>query len=1197
MRSFLIAMCLVLVAWSSFAQSDRGTITGTISDPASAVVPGAKIEAKNAQTDAVYNTASTTAGNYTLAQLPAGTYQISASMPGFKKYVRTGITVLVAQTLRIDVKLEVGNITEMVEVNADAPLLRTESGELSDNIKIDRMDNLPILSVSSGPSGIRNPYAITQLIPGSSYSNNSVVRVNGTPGNTQALRIEGQDSTTGLLSGTPQMTAPSVDAIQEYSVQSSNYAAEYGQAGGAVFNATMKSGTNAFHGTVYDYFVNEALNANTPYSNVKPRQRRNDYGFTFGGPVQIPRIYDGHDKTFFFFNFEQFRETLIYNNLPVTVPTQAFRNGDFSSLLTGTILGTDPAGQPIYENQIYDPHSTQTVKGVTFRLPFMGCDGQHRNVICTDPSSPRYTALDPVALKVQNYIPMPNRSASLYPYTSNYLPTFTSPTVTTIAAVKIDHQLSAKMKLSGYYSHSGQTATNVVGLGSADGLPEPITRAQGSFNTSHTIRLSLDDSITPTMLLHVGVGTVHYLFRDDATVTNFDVEKELGLKGTYAMGRFPYFTGLTTGAYGGTATMGPYSQTHSNEERPTANASLTWVRSTHTFKIGADIILDGYPTTNLMISSGQFNFSSNETGLPVSQPLGGKSVGFAYASFLLGAVDSGNVGVPARHREGNHSFALFVQDSWKVTQKFTLDYGLRWDYQTYLSEQYGRLPSFGATTPNPKADNMPGAYIFEGYGPGRCNCKYGEIYPYAFGPRLGAAYQILPKTVFRAGIGIVYSKTASNGMVSISGVAANNNFVSLGLNQPAMWLKDGLPVTAVWPNFDPGQQPVFAGTIGTAPTLVDRNAGRPPRQIQWSIGIQREITKDLAVDIAYVANRGVWWQANSLLDLNRLTPQILADHGLDISNAADRTLLMTPLASQTRIAAPYASFPKTQTVAQALRPYPQFGSIGVRWAPLGKTWYDSLQVRVIKRFSHNLDFTYNFAWQKELTLGAESEGGGGVVNDVLNRGVNKYISQYSQPLQSTLAATYTLPKWGKNKVLSLLVRDWQISAMLQYKSGLPIRAPGAQNLYATQMLISASAGGPFADRVSGEPLFTKDLNCTTCFDPNRDFVLNPKAWADPSGGRVGTSAAYYSDYRYRRRPSENMSLGRIFRIQEKVNLNIRAEFTNIFNRIQPNNPSSTNALSTQTRNSTGKPLGGFGYIDTATAGSPRGGMIVARLQF
>ena len=1213
MRSVAIVVCFVLVACSSFAQSDRGTITGTISDPAGAVVAGAKIEVRNTQTEAQYETASTTTGNYTLAQLPAGAYQLTASVTGFKQYVRTGINVLVAQTLRIDIPLEVGNIAETVTVNADAPLLRTESSELSDNVKIDRVNDLPIVQVGGGSSGIRNPLAVTQLIPGSSWASNEYLRVNGTPNNTQALRIEGQDSSTGLYNGTPQMTAPSVDSIQEFSVQTSNYNAEFGQAGGAVFNTTMKSGTNSFHGSAYDYIVNEALNASTPYSNLKARMRRHDYGFTFGGPVWIPGVYDGHDKTFFFFNFEQFREKQISNNRPQTVPIAAYRNGDFSSILVGYPdhpIGTDQAGHPIYENEIYNPYTTQTVDGKTFRLPFMGCDGQHMNVICTDPGSPNYTPFDPVALKIQDYIPLPNQPVAQFPFTNNYLPIFESPSVTTIPAVKIDHQLSPKVKISGFYSHGYTESHNLILYGGADGLPYPLTAARDYYGPTDTIRLSLDDAITPTMLLHVGVGMIYYRFADDSPVTDFDTEKELGLTGTYGRGRFPYFPGMTQGSYGGMVGMGPMGQSNMVEERPTANASLTWVKSNHTVKLGAEMTLDGFPSTVFNNANGQFAISANQTALPVGQWLGGKSVGFPYASFLLGAVNNGSIALPAESHLGQQAWALFVQDSWKVTRKLTLDYGLRWDYQTYLTETYGRMSSFGLTTPNPKTDNIPGATVFEGYGEGRCNCDYAENYPYAFGPRFGAAYQINPKTVFRVGIGIVFSKAPNNDFATL-GIYGNNMFRSPGLNQPAMWLKDGVPIVPVWPNYDPGQQPVYAGTIGTAPTLVDRNAGRPPRQIQWSIGFQREITKNLAVDVSYVGNRGVWWQANSLADINRLTPEILAANGLNISNAADRDLLMAPLFSQTRIAAPYPSFPVNETVGQALRPYPQFGAIPIRWAPLGNTWYDSLQVRVTKRFSHNFDFTYNFVWQKEFTLGSEEAASFGAdVNDVLYRNLNKHISSFSQPIQSTLAATYTVPKWGSNKVLSWIVRDWQISAMLQYKSGRPIRVPSAQNMYSSQMMYNPGFmpnaflnsllgfGGPWADRVPGEPYFTKDLNCTSCFDPNQDFVLNPKAWADPSPGRIGYAAAYYDDYRFRRRPVENMSLGRIFRIKEGIDLNIRAEFTNIFNRIQPNNPSSGNALSTQVKDPvTGKPLGGFGYIDTGSAGAPRGGMIVARVTF
>src|SRR5215475_2730057 len=326
MRRLLVGVFVFSMAVSiCYGQSDRGTITGTVLDTTKAVIPGVSVVATNGETDAKYETVTTETGNYTLTQVPSGTYQISVVLPGFKKYVRQGITVLVAQTLRIDVSLEVGAATDEVTVNADATLLRTESSDVSHNVNTTRMDELPILGIGgvlSGSAGIRNPYAMVQLIPGSTWTPNSLVRLNGTPANTQSFRIEGQDASNTGTPGVPAQSQSGVDAIQEVAIQTSNFAAEYGQVGGGVFNVTMKSGSNQFHGTVYDNFVNEVFNAGNPFKtglpNTRPRARRNDYGFTVGGPVQ-------RDKTFFFVNWEQFRETQYVDNQYQTVPTLAYR--------------------------------------------------------------------------------------------------------------------------------------------------------------------------------------------------------------------------------------------------------------------------------------------------------------------------------------------------------------------------------------------------------------------------------------------------------------------------------------------------------------------------------------------------------------------------------------------------------------------------------------------------------------------------------------------------------------------------------------------------------------------------------------------------------------------------------------------------------------------------------------------------------
>jgi len=495
-----------------------------------------------------------------------------------------------------------------------------------------------------------------------------------------------------------------------------------------------------------------------------------------------------------------------------------------------------------------------------------------------------------------------------------------------------------------------------------------------------------------------------------------------------------------------------------------------------------------------------------------------------------------------------------------------------------------------------------------------CSCIYAHNYPWGFGPRLGFAYQVAPKTVARGGAGIIYNGTDNDNKAS-SNVASSNPFNSPAFGQPAMTFSQGVPYTAeqiAWPNFNPGGYP-SPGTFSSPPIVVDPNAGRPARTYQWSLGVQRELVRDLVVEATYVGNHGIWWQAPTQVNYNAINTQVLALYGLNINNPADQQLLISPLNSGLAISRgfnpPYAGFPLTATVAQSLRPFPQFaaggGTTGVGaasaaglsplWAPLGDTWYEALQLKVTKRLSHGLDFTYVFTWQKTLDIGAESDspaGSSGQVNDVFNRPVNKYLSVYDQPLISTLAVNYTVPRLNTNRVLSWIARDWQPTAFLQYASGMPILAPVSTNNLSAMLFQST-----FDTRVPGVPLFTQELNCH-CFDPNKTFVLNPAAWVNPPAGQFGTASAYYNDYRYQRRPVENIGLGRVFRIRERVTLSIRAEFTNIFNRTEMANPTSTNILATQTRNAAGQTTAGFGWINTSSVFTqPRQGDIIARFRF
>jgi hypothetical protein len=1253
MRPVLCVLCLLLLIGAAFAQSDRGTITGTISDPTGAMIGGATVVAKNTQTGTDYQAASTGTGNFTLAQLPIGTYELSVTATGFKKYARPGIIVSVAQVVRVDVKLEVGQITELVTVEAESPLLKTESGELSHNISYDRVDSIPLLTLGGGAGlmgNIRNPLQIVTLLPGASFASENTLRINGMPSSSQAIRIEGQDATNGLWRQINQTNQAGVDAIQEVSVQTSNFSAEYGQAGGGYFNYTMKSGTNRIHGSVYDYNVNEAYNSGTPNTDdgtgkhQKGVQRRNDYGFTFGGPVYIPKLYDGRDKTFFFFTFEQFREAqVIVPTTRQTVPIPAYKAGDFRQALgpqltVGGAAVVDPFGRPVYQNQIYNPFKTYLgPNNEVMRDPVMGCSGTEaeRNVICTNPGSPNYIPLDPVALKIQSLMPDP-----LGPFSGDLINNYSTPAYqnwrhTTIPSVKIDHNLSAKVKLSGYFSATIGNSPNANGFETFE-----WTGVTPMVNRSYTTRLNYDHTLKPTLLFHVGIGLMYT--NAPSPPKDYDQSK-LGFKYNFAAPMFPAI-GVTTGAGqkgGNGLTIGAGWPTKwSKDIKPTANTNLTWVKGNHTIKAGGELVLEGLPVLNYSRAGGNYSFAAEQSALPWETGRGFNSTtGFTYASFLMGLTSGLAYSQVTDTRLGNHSLGMYIQDTWKITRRLTMDYGLRYDLMSLLREQYGRMQNADFGRPNPlvvpagSTQGLPGKMIYEA----TCNCRFGQTYKFAFGPRLGVAYQINNKTVFRAGAGISYGSSPNNAYLSLS-VADWYTRSPSGYGYPATLLKDGNPEpNLVWPDFTdhypaetlPGVRPPVTPFISIA-----NNTGRPPRIFQWSIGLQREIARNLVLEANYVGNRGAWWTAPLMAtdNYNALTPEGLKSMrkygnttGLDVTVAADRNLLNTPISNPNVIArfpqlanpnAVYQGFPASQPLRQALRPHPQwFGIPPFLGPPLGDTWYDSLQAKLTKRFSHGLDLQAAFTWQKELTLGVNSDTSyltpnPPLINDVFDRMSNKQISSFSKPFMLVISFNYMTPKAfaGFNRALSYIVRDWSLAGVLRYQSGDVIRVPSSNGglLYAMARGYDnnpALWGGAatFWNRVPGEPLLLVDPNNRN-WDPTKQLVLNPKAWVEPAPGTFSNSAPYYNNYRWQRQPSESLSFGRNFQIlpePKNVVFSVRIEFQNIFNRMFLSAPSATNPGAFTTYYGSGALSGGYGFVNTVggAGARPRSGQIVARIQF
>jgi hypothetical protein len=1266
---FFLIVCLTAFALAASAQTDRGTLTGTVSDPSGAVIPGVSIEAKNVQTGATYQAGSSETGNYTLAQLPAGTYELSAELPGFRKFVRTGIVVAVATVLRIDVTLEVGAAGESITVDTASPLLKTESGEVGHNLTTDQVNNLPVLTLSpsvgqaSTLGNVRNPLQVLNLLPGASFANDNQLRVNGMPSATQAIRIEGQDATNGRHRQYNQGVQASVEAIQEVAVQTSNYAAEFGQAGGGYFNYTMRSGTNQFHGGAYDYFVNEALSAGTPFTDristgdvqragqhIRNRQRKNDYGFNIGGPIWFGKLYDGHGKSFFFFNFEQFRETQFINTGIATVPTLAYRRGDFSQALIpcaqsdpaclsdgtrgltiGGALARDPLGRFVPQNALYDPRTTRLApNGSVIRDPFPN------NAIPPE-------LMDRTALIIQSMIPLPTNNNVVNNYV---IPGYTNFRHTTIPSFKIDHNFNEKNHLSWYF-HRTHTVSP-----SANGFTQPFSGAISQNEMNYTLRLNYDRTISPTAMLHVGVGYFQYNWPQ--VLQDFDQSK-LGWAKNYYVDMFPAIGGIFNAARGGfSPNMGAtLLNKYLKDIKPTANANLTMVKGNHSYKMGGELIVEGFPTVSYSRATGGYTFAAQQSGLPWEDGQGlNATTGFAYASFLLGYANSMNAALVTNVRLGNHSWAAYIQDSWKVTRKLTLEYGLRYDRVTLLREQYGRMQSADFTKPNPLVGNLPGSVSYEA----TCNCSFNRNYPYAFGPRFALAYQIGSggKTVLRLGSGIIYGTAPNLGNVTRSA----GDFYTLGvpgygLNRYA--LSDGNPFaegnafgnpTIFFPDFRqkypyeiyPGLRPPQSPFIS-----IDRNAGRPPRQIHWSIGLQREVMPNLMVEAAYVGNRGVWWVAPLLAkqNYNSHTPASLkTTWGLDITNAADRALLTQPIRSPQVIARfphlanpnnVYPGFPADQTLIQALRPHPQWVGIPpFLGPPLGSTWYDSLQAKATQRFSRGLSGQVAFTWQKEFVLGTGTDTsyltpGNVIINDVFDYKQNKQISPFSRPLMLVIAFNYTTPGFdfgdgAAAKIMSAVARDWTIGTVLRYQSGEVLRVPASNNNLLRQLGRGPEnnpalwgGGTTLYNRIPGQPLLLKDPNCH-CIDPTRDLVLNPNAWVDAPPGQFGVTAPYLNDYRWQRQPAESMSFGRSFFVNRERNakFEVRAEFYNVFNRLFLSSPEpvklsgggagilvGANPAAATTRDNQSRLTGGYGYVNWVNgAGSqPRAGQVVARLTF
>jgi len=1271
MRSVSLAVGLCLFSASLvFGQGALATVTGTISDPSGAAIANAPIEIRNLGNGAIFTAASTQTGNYTVSQLPIGDYDMSISVSGFKTYSHTGFHLAAAQDMREDVTLNVGQTSESVTVTAESSLLKTENSTVAQNVTLSQLNNLPVLIVGATNSGFRDPFSATRLVPGVRYAGGSNIAsgttaavttlvINGTPSNSFNATLDGMTTTpTGpRLLGAQMQTQPSVDAIEEVAIETSNFAAEFGTAGGAMINMVTKSGTNQYHGSGYDYGTNEAMNAHQPYTFNRNVVKQHDWGYTFGGPVWIPKVYDGKNKTFFFWSFEQYRNKNINQSNTTTVPLPAYRTGDFSNLITaegflitqaapsnnsancasigltaaltaGSCNTADPIGRTMASGTIFDPATQKTASnGTIYRDPFPG------NLIPV-------ARFDPITVKVLPLIPQPlGLNASKGQASNNYQGTYDSSRKSKIPSIKVDQNMGSKGRVSFYYQRT-DTAVPRTPTG-ADAFMPPITGSVSSISSGVTVRLNYDYTITPRLLLHLGAGYNNSDFQLKADLNDFDALKELGLTGQTAAKYYPYqIIGTNSNtAIGGSSNLGMSAfPTYSMERRPSGTASLTYVTGGHTIKFGGDYRLEKFPNIIDAYTNGAYTFGVNYTEQPA---LLGTTTnqgfdGFQFASYLLGGTSANELRSTIHLSNNKYQLAYYAQDSWKVTRKLTLDLGLRWDFGTYTSEQYGRIGSIGLAIPNPSASNRLGGSQFEA----TCGCNFSNNYKYAFGPRLGVAYQVDSKTVLRAGLGIVYNATASPTLAASNSATAPA--VTANSGQITGLFKDGMPssVQPAWPSYVANVGHPVGGVIAM-PQLADQNWGRPARLLQFSVGLQREIHRNLVVEASYIANRGVWWIANGLVPLNALNQSTLKDYGFNDFTSASEALLLTrtvsaltagqrsTLAARGITGLPYSSFPSNQTVRQSLRDYPQYSDTlfagvpvarnNVIGAPLGKTWYDSFQLNVTQRFNHGVSFNMNYNYSKSLDLTSSV--------DPFNRKIGKDLGAFDLPHQLRLTVQYQVPelrnsgmKFVSNRITSQILSGWGVGAYLGYQSGSIIGRPTSNGTTPISQFLGYGPGSAQlktnADGTYMSPWSVDwtdydgvhhtdpiDINCR-CYDPTKTVLLNPLAWENIPNGQFGAQQTALRFYRGQRQPDENINLSRNFRFKEgRVNLNVRVEFQNIMNRTRLPNPITTgNFTTTPTKFATGANAGlysgGFGTMSVLSGTSgQRFGTFVGRITF
>jgi len=1129
-----LAICGWMLSQSVvFGQTFYGSVVGTVTDSSGAVIPGTNITLTNLATSEKRVMETDSAGLYRLVNLLPGRYRVEAEKTGFKRFSREPVVIEVDSSPRIDVVLEVGEITQTVEVSDLTPLLQSQSSSLGQVVEARKVNEMPLNG--------RNPLALVALVPGvvpqGSKQDSSTGNPTGTNifawGNFQIGGGQANQSATYLDGGSVHVNylnllalVPTQDAIQEFKVQTNNLGPEFGRFAGGVINLTTKSGSNALHGTAYEFLRNKVLNANDFFNNAsgigRPPFTQNQFGGNAGGRVL-------KDKLFWFGSFEGFRQRLGRSYL-LSTPPLAFRNGDFSSL-------RDASGRQI---PIYDPLTTCGRLG----NPACARDAQGNEIITRQQFSGNIipaNRLDRASKILAGFWAPPNLPGQPFTQINNFATNASVGGENDQVTARVDYNVSDKQRIFGRYSYWTNLSLAVDPY--KTGVCQD--RCEESFNT-HQLVLADTYAFSPTTILDVRLNYLRFHYDRAPTTLGTDLTTyglPASLNNQVAWKHLPTVVPNDYDAVWGT--QGSGSGIFARNDNYGLAGSLTNVRGAHIFKMGGEIRLLRHNYAQSNVPSGIYYFNNKMTS---ANPFNPGSTGAGFASFMLGYGTEGNITTPTFISGQQIYRAIYFGDTFQASKKLTLNLGLRWDFQGPWSERFDRISVL-----LPSADNLlaqPTGLPLKGRlglvnSPDRASRNPFDMNKKMFNPRFGFAYQLKDKSVLRGGYGLFWLPNDV-----MWNTAPNNNIINTISTPWVATIDGGLTPLNVLSNPFPGgiiqppgrnasfQQTLYGQGISGA---VSNNPYAYAQQ--WNLNIQHELPDGTLVDVAYAGSKGVHLPVH-LQNLNQLPDQALS-LGASLQDQVPNPFF--GLITSGSLAE------RTVARGQLLRPFPQYTGVTINDNTNRNSIYHSMQLKVEKRFRAGGTVLASYTVAKLIsdtdTLTGWLESAGGTQWGDSNSNNIRYersLTAFDVPQRFVLSYVLDLPfgkgqKFGQDKegVGGKLISGWGINGITTFQSGFPL-ALGADNL-------SNSFGGssrPVSTGKSGELTGSAQSRLNQWFDTS--------AYTPPVPFTFGNLSRFLPDVRSHGINNFDFAIFKntTFGPEERYGVQFRTEFFNLANRTQ-----------------------------------------------